>query len=115
MTRDCLVQIPSDTGAGYHPYGLAASSSMEAAAMALCRHAREVPDEAVITVIVDGVSPRLWNAREINAAAPTYRHRAGQVKQWMRPREWARILALFASAGISPIDRQLESRPDSLS
>jgi hypothetical protein len=34
----------------------------------------------------------------------SYRVRASRVRTWQRAVEWARILSLFASLGISPID-----------
>jgi hypothetical protein len=82
--KSCLVLIPAPSG-GHHPYELEAASSLAAAAAALRLHPKPVPDDAIITVILGGISPLLWNAPERNAKQPTYRHRAGRVREYAEP------------------------------
>jgi len=112
VVRPCSVEIPAPTG-GHHPYEIEAASTLEAAAIALRLHTKPVVDDAVITVIPEGVSPLLWNAPWINAQRRSYRYRIARVRQWMRAAEWIWILALFASAGVAPIDRPSASTPGS--
>ena len=73
---------------------------MEAAAHALEYNPRPVPDDAVITVIVNGKNPKTWDGPDHNAKQPTYRHTAGAVRLWVKRREWEHIIALFERAGV---------------
>jgi hypothetical protein len=103
---------PHPTG-GFHSYDLEADSSLKAAAIALRLHTKPVAHDVVITVIPEGVSALLWNVPQINAQAPSYRHRPARVSQWMRNAEWIWTLALFAFARVAPIDRPSASTPAS--
>jgi hypothetical protein len=53
---------------------------MEAARIALERHRKPVPDDAVLTVIIDGLGLMLSGCIEQNRLQPTFRHRAGAVR-----------------------------------
>ena len=77
--RRCLVLIPHPRSGNYD-YDVEATSSMEAARIALDRHHGPVLDDAVITVILDGHGLRTFDYVEHNARQPTYRHRVGAVR-----------------------------------
>ena len=77
--RRCLVLIPHPHS-GNHDYDVEATSSMEAARIALERHHEPVLDDVVITVIIDGHGLRTYDCVEHNARQPTFRHRAGTVR-----------------------------------
>jgi hypothetical protein len=55
---------------------------MEAARIALERHCKPVPDNAVLTVIIDGLGLMLSGCTEHNRMQPTYWHRAGAVRRF---------------------------------
>lgn len=85
MPADCLVLIPAATGGGTHEYYIdQANGSHEGARQALDQHEkitkRPMPEEAVITVIVGGISLMLWNALEHNEKQPTYRHLVSRIR-----------------------------------
>src|SRR2546425_9541021 len=77
VIRPCLVEIPAPSG-GNHPYEIEAASKLEAAAIALRLHTKPVADDAVITVIPEGMSPLLWNAPQINAQRRSYGYRSAR-------------------------------------
>jgi len=77
--RQCLVLIPC--AHGHLDYTVEATSSMDAARQALSVHKASVTDDTILTVIVNGRSPLLHGWREHNQIQPTFRHRAGSVRQ----------------------------------
>jgi hypothetical protein len=77
--RQCLVLIP--VGAGHIDFTVDAASSMDAARQAIALHPSSLPDDCVVTVVVNGRSPLLHGWREHNALQPTFRHRVGAVRR----------------------------------
>ena len=85
MPSDCLVRIPASKGSGHHEYSIpSAHSSMAAAGQAIALHEgwsrQPLEPDAIVTVIVGGVSSEVSNSTEHDAKQPTYRHLVGKVR-----------------------------------
>jgi hypothetical protein len=68
----------------HYSYEIGANSSFDAARQAIEIHEQRHPkltDDTVLTVILGGKSPLLWDSQTHNASQPTFRHRVGQVRK----------------------------------
>ena len=77
-----LVLVPDRRN--QYSYEIGAASSFDAARQAIELHEQHHPkltDDTVLTIILDGKSPLLWDAETHNAKQPTFRHRVGQVRK----------------------------------
>jgi hypothetical protein len=79
VPQNCVVFIPHKFGGQniYEPHG--ALSSMDAAWKAIQDHERRkkaaLMDDVILHVVVDGITPSIWNWQEHNASKPNFRHR----------------------------------------
>jgi hypothetical protein len=83
--RTVIVFFESKRG-GVHCQSARAASSLEAAARAYARldgyQRSSLNDDGIATVVVEGVPPTVWNAKEFNAAKPNYRHTIKRVRDY---------------------------------